>query len=122
MFYSEINSHQVETLMMKKKKGEYIRSACFLILRVTDSPAICSRCIASLSGFPLRLTPLMAKTRSPIWMAPVLQGTQRYQTRPDRTSRGKAVGLPEPGLRQKQRGCLLQEETRQPLFTVSFVL
>lgn len=30
--------------------------------------------MASLRGFPLRLTPLMARTRSPMWMAPVLQG------------------------------------------------
>lgn len=29
--------------------------------------------MASLSGFPFRLTPLMAKTLSPMWMAPVLQ-------------------------------------------------
>ncbi|TNN42723.1 hypothetical protein EYF80_047083 [Liparis tanakae] len=41
---------------------------------VTDSPAPCRRRMASLSGFPFRPTPLMARTRSPMWMAPVLQG------------------------------------------------
>lgn len=51
-----------------------IQSGCFLILSVTDSPAICRRWMASLSGFPFRLTPLMARTLSPMWMAPVLQG------------------------------------------------
>lgn len=71
-------------------KPKPLRSACFLILRVTDSPAICRRWMASLSGFPFKLTPLMARTLSPIWMAPVLQGeesrgdrdTRVYQTVP----------------------------------------
>lgn len=53
---------------------ENVQSGCFLIFSVTDSPAICRRWMASLSGFPFRLTPLMARTRSPMWMAPVLQG------------------------------------------------
>lgn len=43
--------------------------------------------MASLSGFPFRLTPLMAKTLSPMWMAPVLQREegrgQRYGITPD---------------------------------------
>lgn len=50
------------------------RSSCFLIFRVTVSPATCSRWMASLSGRPLRLTLLMAKMRSPTWIAPVLWG------------------------------------------------
>lgn len=33
--------------------------------------------MASLSGFPFRLTPLMAKTLSPMWMAPVLQSEEK---------------------------------------------
>lgn len=69
----------------------HLRSARFFILRVTDSPATCSRWMASLSGFPFRLTPLMARTRSPMWMAPVLRGGERereghktYPSAPDR--------------------------------------
>jgi len=54
-------------------------SVCFLIFRVTVSPAICSRWMASLSGLPFRLTLLIANIRSPTWMAPVLdrKGTVR---------------------------------------------
>lgn len=49
--------------------------------------------MASLSGFPFRLTPLMAKTLSPMWMAPVLRSEegeweegrgQRYGITPDK--------------------------------------
>lgn len=90
-----------------------IQSGCFLILSVTDSPAICRRWMASLSGFPFRLTPLMARTLSPMWMAPVLQGKEstdrKYQFILDSAERhaGKPVGLPARRLGRTQRHFLL---------------
>lgn len=48
-------------------------SVCFLIFRVTVSPAICSKWMASLRGFPFKLLLLMARIRSPMWIAPVLE-------------------------------------------------
>lgn len=56
-------------------------SSCFLIFRVTVSPAICSRWMASLRGFPFRLTLLMARIRSPTWIAPVLHAHMDRHTR-----------------------------------------
>lgn len=55
------------------------RSSCFLIFSVTVSPATCRRWMASLSGRPLRLTLLMAKIRSPTWIAPVLGRRHRAE-------------------------------------------
>jgi len=52
--------------------GVCVPSPCFLIFRVTVSPACCSRLMASLRGFPFRLLLLMARIRSPTWIAPVL--------------------------------------------------
>lgn len=46
--------------------------AIFLdILRVTVSPELCNRAIASERGFPLRDSPLIASSRSPTCSAPV---------------------------------------------------
>lgn len=56
-------------------KCAYVRSPCFLIFSVTVSPACCSRLMASLRGFPFRLLLLIARIRSPTWIAPVLQNT-----------------------------------------------
>lgn len=104
-----------------------IQSGCFLILSVTDSPAICRRWMASLSGFPFRLTPLMARTLSPMWMAPVLQGresTDRNTSLYWTVHRGMLGNL-----RLCQRAVwdghkdasLLYKKARRPLFSVLFI-
>lgn len=41
------------------------------ILRVTVSPELCNKAIASERGFPLRDSPLIASSLSPTWSAPV---------------------------------------------------
>ncbi len=51
--------------------------------------------MASLSGFPFRLTPLMARTRSPMWMAPVLQGEQSRGDRDTRVHQTVPTGWQE---------------------------
>lgn len=48
-------------------------SVCFLIFKVTVSPAICNKWMASLKGFPFRLLLFIARILSPMWIAPVLQ-------------------------------------------------
>lgn len=49
--------------------------------------------MASLKGFPFRLTPLIARTLSPIWMAPVLQGEESREDKDLESTRQHWSGL-----------------------------
>lgn len=70
---------------------QYVRSPCFLIFSVTVSPACCSRLMASLRGFPFRLLLLIARIRSPTWIAPVLR--HREHMKPARVSAPSTNGI-----------------------------